>query len=75
MKLSHGQDQGRGTVSVMVYRVVCDARREGLDGVTEVRVDYGAKTARITATDDRVPDRVVEATARVGFRATPGSEK
>ncbi len=47
----------------------------GLDGVTEVRVDSGAKTARITATDDRVPDRVVEATARVGFRATPGSEK
>ncbi len=42
----------------------------GLDGVTEVRVDYGARTARITATDDAVAETVVEATARVGFSAT-----
>ncbi len=42
----------------------------GLDGVTEVRVDYGARTAHITATDDAVTETVVEATARVGFSAT-----
>ncbi len=42
----------------------------GLDGVTEVRVDYGARTAHITATDDAVAETVVEATARVGFSAT-----
>ena len=46
----------------------------GLDGVTGVRVDYDAKTARVTATDDRVPDLVVEATARVGYSATPASK-
>ena len=46
----------------------------GLDGVTEVSVEYGAKTAHITATDDRVADRVVQATARVGFWATLSEE-
>jgi copper chaperone CopZ len=47
-----------------------------IDGVTRASVHYASKTAQVLATDERVIQRVLDATRRAGFSASldPGSK-
>ncbi len=51
--------------------VALKAELAKIDGVQHVQVDYASRTARIAASDNSVVPRVVKATERAGFIATP----